>query len=82
MAKREFKIIVPDDFHHHLRDGDYLSQTTSMACKSFKRVIVMPNLDPSITTLIQAVNYGQRIKERMGIFLVHFFNEKHLSLAL
>lgn len=34
------EIIQPDDFHHHLRDGDSLKDVVQFAKQSFGRVIV------------------------------------------
>lgn len=52
----------PDDFHLHLRDGDYLTTTVSAVVKQFGRAIVMPNLKPPVTTLDAAKAYKQRIE--------------------
>jgi dihydroorotase len=50
-----------DDFHHHLRDGDILHTTVPAAANQFQRIIVMPNLKPPVTTVIQAKEYKERI---------------------
>ena len=57
------KIIIrkPNDFHHHLRDGDMLSLTVEHCFNTFKNVIVMPNLVPPITTIPMALQYRERI---------------------
>eukprot|EP01084_Bolivina_argentea_P066842 121878_1 len=57
----KFHITVPDDFHHHFRDGNALSQTVPMAARTFRRVIAMPNLKPPITTTAAALAYRGRI---------------------
>lgn len=59
---QEIEIIYPDDWHCHLRDGAYLATTVKMAAKSFKRVIVMPNLKTPVTTVAMAQDYLQRIQ--------------------
>ena len=51
----------PDDWHIHLRDGDYLPTTVRDAARSFGRAIVMPNLTPPITTVPQALAYRDQI---------------------
>jgi dihydroorotase len=33
------EIYVPDDFHHHLRDGDFLPHTVPHAERQFGRVV-------------------------------------------
>uniref|UniRef100_A0A7S2USN6 Dihydroorotase, mitochondrial n=1 Tax=Fibrocapsa japonica TaxID=94617 RepID=A0A7S2USN6_9STRA len=57
----QFEIVAPDDWHHHLRDGDVLKETVFHASKSFKRIIVMPNLKPPVTTTEEAASYCERI---------------------
>lgn len=55
------KIRKPNDFHHHLRDNDFLSLTVPHCFSNFKNVIVMPNLVPPVTTIKQAMEYRERI---------------------
>ena len=55
------EILQPDDFHHHLRDGDVLQDTVMHAAAEFNRVIVMPNLQPPVTNLHVAMAYRERI---------------------
>ncbi len=54
-------IIQPDDWHIHLRDGEFLKTTTAHAAKQFRRVIVMPNLKSPITLVSQASKYRNAI---------------------
>jgi len=58
---KELIIVRPDDWHLHLRDEDLLPITVNESAKSFARAIIMPNLVPPITKLIDAENYKQRI---------------------
>ncbi len=51
----------PDDWHLHLRDGDYLRAVLPDTAKRFARAIVMPNLKPAVTTVALALAYRQRI---------------------
>ncbi len=51
----------PDDWHLHLRDGDYLATTVKHAARQFGRAIVMPNLKPPVTTTALAEAYRARI---------------------
>ena len=57
----KIKILKPNDFHHHLRDGNILKQTVKHCFSKFKNVIVMPNLVPPIITIKQALEYRKRI---------------------
>ena len=51
----------PDDWHLHLRDGEALNSVAPFTARQFARAIVMPNLNPPVTTVIQAVEYLDRI---------------------
>ena len=51
----------PDDWHLHLRDGDYLRAVLPDTARRFARAIVMPNLRPPVTTVALALAYRQRI---------------------
>ena len=55
----------PDDWHLHLRDGDYLRAVLPDTAKRFARAIVMPNLKPPVTTVALAQSYRQRIVDAM-----------------
>ena len=61
MPRMILTLTRPDDWHLHLRDGEYLKRTVADVAKSFGRAIVMPNLDPPITTVPQALAYRERI---------------------
>ncbi len=51
----------PDDWHVHLRDGDMLKAVTPYTARMFARAIVMPNLDPPVTSTEAARAYRDRI---------------------
>lgn len=51
----------PDDWHVHLRDGAMLGTTVNYTARQFARAIVMPNLQPPVTTVIAATAYRDRI---------------------
>lgn len=51
----------PDDWHLHLRDGEILDSLVDVTARVFRRAIVMPNLNPPITTIQAAISYRQRI---------------------
>lgn len=61
MTKTSITITQPDDWHLHLRDGDALNSVAPFTAKQFARAIVMPNLNPPVTTVIQAVEYLDQI---------------------
>ncbi len=60
-AMRTFTITRPDDWHIHLRDGNFLMRTVADAACQFQRAIVMPNIVPPVTTTQQASAYRARI---------------------
>lgn len=55
------EIIYPDDWHCHLRDGDFLAVTVPDIARQFRRAVVMPNLVPPVTTVAMAQAYRERI---------------------
>lgn len=54
-------IIKPDDWHLHVRDGEYLRDVVPDTARCFARAIIMPNLQPPALTTAQALAYRQRI---------------------
>lgn len=61
MTNSKLTITKPDDWHLHLRDDDALSVVAPFTVRQFARAIIMPNLNPPVTTVIQAVEYLDRI---------------------
>ncbi|MDP9090048.1 MAG: dihydroorotase [Pseudomonadota bacterium] len=55
------RILRPDDWHVHLRDGAALQAVVGFTAQRFGRAIVMPNLKPPIITTDMARAYRQRI---------------------
>ncbi len=51
----------PDDWHVHLRDGPMLAGVVNFTARQFARAIVMPNLNPPVTTVAAAEAYRSRI---------------------
>ncbi len=51
----------PDDWHVHLRDGEMLKAVAGYTARTFARAIVMPNLDPPVTSIAAADAYRARI---------------------
>jgi len=57
----EIKLIRPDDWHLHLRDGVLMQSVLPDTAQQFARAIVMPNLKPPVTTTVKALEYRSRI---------------------
>ena len=57
----------PDDWHLHLRDGDYLRAVLPDTAQRFARAIVMPNLKPPVTTVALALAYRRRILDALPV---------------
>jgi len=57
----QIRLRTPDDWHVHLRDGAVLQGVALHTARQFARAIIMPNLDPPITTCAAASAYRQRI---------------------
>ena len=51
----------PDDMHLHLRDGTALAAVVASSARRFARAVIMPNLQPPVATIDQALAYRQRI---------------------
>ena len=57
----ELTLTRPDDWHLHVRDGDAMAAVIPHSARQFARAIIMPNLQPPVTTTEQALAYRQRI---------------------
>jgi dihydroorotase len=51
----------PDDWHLHVRDGELMRRVVPDSARRFSRAIIMPNLNPPITTTELARLYRDRI---------------------
>lgn len=60
-SMNELTITRPDDWHLHLRDNEFLTQTVPASARYFGRAIIMPNLVPPVTTIDDAAAYQARI---------------------
>nr|MBU2813997.1 dihydroorotase [Acidithiobacillus ferruginosus] len=58
---KRLTLIRPDDWHLHLRDGAMMAAALPDTARCFARAIVMPNLQPPITTVDLAQDYRDRI---------------------
>lgn len=54
-------IRIPDDFHHHCRDDAKTGAIMKFVANRFGRILVMPNLQPPVTTTELALQYKDRI---------------------
>ena len=61
MTNTQITITQPDDWHLHLRDGEALISVAPFTARQFARAIIMPNLNPPVTTVVQAVEYLDHI---------------------
>ena len=61
MEKIFLDILMPDDWHVHLREGAMLSSVLPFTCKNFRSALIMPNLDTPITNISLAENYYNEI---------------------
>ena len=58
---KSITITRPDDWHLHVRDNEYLASVVPHTASTFSRAIIMPNLNPPVTTVEQALSYRERI---------------------
>lgn len=58
---KKIKIIKPDDFHVHLRDGKILEKVLPYTQKFYQRAIIMPNLKQPIINCKKAISYKNKI---------------------
>jgi dihydroorotase len=56
-------ITLPDDFHHHFRDGKKTKDVLKHVTKRFGRAIAMPNLKPPVTNTALATDYYNHLME-------------------
>src|SRR5690554_1350939 len=61
LISQTLTLIRPDDWHLHLRDGATLQSVIAHTARQFQRAIIMPNLQPPVTTGERALEYRERI---------------------
>jgi len=61
MTESTLTLTRPDDWHLHLRDGDLMRSVVGATARIFGRAVVMPNLQPPVTTVDAAAAYRERI---------------------
>jgi dihydroorotase len=59
------QITTPDDWHLHLRDGAAMRDVVAHSASRFGRAVIMPNLQPPISTVAEARAYRQRIMDAL-----------------
>nr|MCH9646530.1 dihydroorotase [Pseudomonadota bacterium] len=57
----KFEILQPDDWYLHVRSGEALKSVIGMSAKQMGRAIIMPNLNPPVTSAVQAQAYRDEI---------------------
>ena len=61
----QLKIVRPDDWHIHLRQGQAMNSVVGMTARQMGRAIIMPNLSPPIKTAGQALDYRDKISSAL-----------------
>ncbi|NNF17246.1 MAG: dihydroorotase [Gammaproteobacteria bacterium] len=54
-------ITQPDDWHLHVRDGEFMSAVLPFTAARFARAVIMPNLQPPVTSVAAALSYRERV---------------------
>ena len=55
------RILRPDDWHLHVRDGAHLASVVPFTARQFARALIMPNLKPPVTGVDMAHAYRARV---------------------
>lgn len=58
---KSITITQPDDWHVHLRDGAFLPHTVNAVAQQFRKALIMPNLQPPLTSIKLLEAYRERI---------------------
>lgn len=84
-------ITQPDDWHVHVRDGEMLARVIPYTAAQFGRALIMPNLDPPIATVQQALEYraailsalpaGTSFEPKMSLYLTDDTTEAEVKAA-
>lgn len=69
----QIELIEPDDWHLHIRDGAIMKDVLRDTVRQFARAIIMPNLNPPITTVDLATAYRARIQVQLSSLGVDHF---------
>ncbi len=63
MSTELLKIVKPDDWHVHLRDGPIMQSVLFDTALHFGKALVMPNLTPPVASVASAIKYHNEILE-------------------
>lgn len=58
-------IRLPDDFHHHVRDGPKTAAVLEFASQRFGRCLLMPNTKPPVINTQMAIKYKQHVMKSL-----------------
>lgn len=58
---KRIKLVLPDDWHLHVRTGEMLHTVLPYTARAFGRAIIMPNLKSPVTTVQKAMEYREEI---------------------
>lgn len=58
---QQLTLTQPDDWHLHVRTGQLLKTVINHTARQFARAIIMPNLQPPVSNVGQALSYQQEI---------------------
>lgn len=85
------RIIRPDDWHLHLRDGPMLRAVLPATTQHFARALIMPNLVPPVVSsqdaqsyrdeILQAIPKGSDFEPRMTLYLTEETDPDDLATA-
>ena len=75
-------LTLPDDFHHHFRDGPATASVLKHVARQFGRAIAMPNLKPPVTTTALATAYRDRLLSSLPAHLPHGTFEPLMTVYL
>lgn len=64
-SQTQIELVQPDDWHLHIRDGDVMRDALGDTARQFARAIIMPNLNPPVTTVDLAKAYQARIESNL-----------------
>ncbi len=61
----KIKILKPDDWHVHFREGEMLKLALPQTYNKFSRAVVMPNLSNPVTTVKDVIEYKKIIENEI-----------------
>ena len=62
MKAERITLLLPDDWHVHLRDGESMKSVVPYSARRFGRAVIMPNLPTPVTNVARALAYRDRIR--------------------